>query len=395
MRPRDYQEELSTQAIAILKQYGIVYLAMEERTGKTLTAIRTAEKSPAKTVLVVTKKAAVKGWADTLGAYKPTIAFTVSTYGSLHKVVGKFDLVICDEAHNYISGYPKASSTHKKLRPFTYRSPVIYLSATPHAQGYQMLFNQFSLTKYSPWAEYHNFYKWFADYGKPFSIEINGFDVAQYTRVHEDKVRQDVAHLFITKTRAELGFEHEPEDKLHYIQLSQVTKEVYNFLLKKKWVEFKAGKLVCESMSKLRYALHMLEGGTMKLDSGAVTLANTEKVDYIMQHWGDSPELVIMYNYVQEELKLKEHFKHALILQATRYAEGVDLHKYKHLVVYSQDFSTARHTQRRARQCNLHRNEAITVHFLLVSKAVSEQVYKCVSRNKKNFVDSVFKETSL
>lgn len=82
-------------------------------------------------------------------------------------------------------------------------------------------------------------------------------------------------------------------------------------------------------------------------------------------------------------------------MQATSYAEGVDLHKYKHLIIYSQDFSTARHTQRRARQANKARHEAITVHFLLVKKGCSEQVYKTVSVNKKNFVDSVFTRTKL
>ena len=83
-------------------------------------------------------------------------------------------------------------------------------------------------------------------------------------------------------------------------------------------------------------------------------------------------------------------FKQAKLLQATSYAEGVDLHQYKHLVIYSQDFSTARHTQRRARQANKNRKEAIIVHFLLVKGGISERVYKTVSINKKNFVDTVF-----
>lgn len=393
MIPRQYQAELSDAAVKILLSRGIVYLAMEERTGKTLTAILTAEKSPAQHVLVLTKKAALTGWRETLDAYKPDVKFTLTNYSSAHKVSGKFDLVICDEAHNYISGYPKPSNTHKLVRQLVGKCPVIYMSATPHAQGYQMLFHQFSITPYSPWRSFKNFYAWFETYGKPYTREINGFDVKQYDRVHEDKIKEDIDGLFIVKTRAELGFEHEPEDQVHYIDLDQTTRDVYNFLLAKKWVEFRAGKLVCESKSKLRYALHMLEGGVAKLDDKYITLANDEKVRYILNKFGDSADLVIMYNYIQEAEKLKQHFKHALILQATRYAEGVDLHKYKHLVVYSQDFSTARHTQRRARQCNLNRDTPITVHFLLVRKAISEQVYKTVSVNKKNFVDSVFKET--
>ena len=83
-------------------------------------------------------------------------------------------------------------------------------------------------------------------------------------------------------------------------------------------------------------------------------------------------------------------FKKALILQATSYAEGVDLSHKRHLVIYSQDFSTARHSQRRARQANKNRAEDIIVHYLLVKKGISEQVYQTVSLNKKNYVDSLF-----
>ena len=102
-----------------------------------------------------------------------------------------------------------------------------------------------------------------------------------------------------------------------------------------------------------------------------------------------------MFQYKADLMKLERHFKNARLLQATSYAEGVDLSTYKHLVIYSQDFSTSKHTQRRARQANLERKEPINVHFLLVKKAISEQVYKTVSLNKTNFVDSVFEREEI
>jgi ERCC4-related helicase len=102
-----------------------------------------------------------------------------------------------------------------------------------------------------------------------------------------------------------------------------------------------------------------------------------------------------MYNYKAELTKLQQHFKNAVLLQGTSYAEGVDLSGHKHLVIYSQDFSTARHTQRRARQANVNRTLPINVHFLLVKKAISDEVYKTVSVNKKNYVDSVFGASKL
>ena len=53
---RDYQEAIAGKAAALLKQYGIAYLAMEVRTGKTLTALSAADRYGAKKVLFLTKK---------------------------------------------------------------------------------------------------------------------------------------------------------------------------------------------------------------------------------------------------------------------------------------------------------------------------------------------------
>jgi len=102
-----------------------------------------------------------------------------------------------------------------------------------------------------------------------------------------------------------------------------------------------------------------------------------------------------MYNFQAELEKLEKYFKRARILQATSFAEGVDLSKYDNLVIYSQDYSTARHTQRRARQANKQRDKPIRVHYLLCKKAISDQCYKTVSLNKKNFVDSVFNRSKI
>ena len=395
MTPYDYQVSLAKAGYDVLKEHMIVYLAMEERTGKTLTSILIAEQAAVETVLVITKKKAIKGWEETLAAFDHTKSYTVTNYHQACKVTDDYDLIILDESHNYISTYPKPGKLWKDVKKLTARTPLIYISATPYAQGPQQLFSQFALSSWSPWLKHKNFYKWFQVYGKPYTLEINGINIPQYDRVHTDLILGVVEHLFITNTRKELGFEHEPEDELHYVELSGDTKWVYNELLEHNLVELNAGMLVCDTNPKLRTSLHQLEGGTIKIEGQGHILANNEKVDKIMELFGDDPSLVIMYNYIAEAEKLAKHFKKAKILQATSFAEGVDLHEYDNLVIYSQDFSTARHTQRRARQCNKKRNKPITVHYLLVKKAISDQVYKTVSLNKKNFVDSVFTRSKL
>lgn len=395
--PYKHQEELSEDALEIVREHGIVYFAMEERTGKTIAAILVAEKSTAANILVVTKKKAEKDWRNVFTNLPHKKKYLLTTYSQLHNLTPQvFDLVLLDESHNYISAFPKPGKVWKQLKPICWNKPIVYISATPHAQGLQMLYHQFALSTWSPWSKHSNFYSWFQMYGKPFTIEINGINVPQYTKLADEKVVKDcVNHLFITKTRKELDFEFEPEDKLHYIELEENTKGVYNILIKDELIELSVGTLVCDSKSKMRTSLHQLEGGTIKIDSDYFVLRNDEKINYILQHFGDRPDLVIMYNFKAELTKLQQHFSRALILQATSYAEGVDLSMYSDIVIYSQDYSTARHTQRRARQCNIKRDTPITVHYLIVKKGISEQVYKTVSVNKRNYVDSVYKRDLL
>lgn len=395
--PYIHQEDVSDDGLEIIRENAIVYLAMEERTGKTISALLIAEKSAASRILVVTKKKAEGDWKKVLADDLWTKQYVLTTYHQLHNLTPQpFDLILLDESHNYISSFPKPGKIWKQLRPICKGKPIVYISATPHAQGLQMLYHQFALSSWSPWYKHSNFYSWFSMYGKPYTIEINGINVPQYDKLADNKVVYDcVKHLFITKTRSELGFEQEPEDQLHWIELADNTKQVYNILLKDELIELSVGMLVCDNRSKMRTSLHQLEGGTIKIDNNYFVLANDEKVQYIIEHFGDREDLVIMYNFKAELTKLQAVFKKALILQATSYAEGVDLHKYSDIVIYSQDYSTARHTQRRARQCNMERDTPIIVHFLLVKKGISEQVYKTVSVNKRNYVDSTYKREFL
>ena len=410
MEPYDYQKVNAQKALEIFAKYKIVYLAMEQQTGKTLTSLLVVEQyfiEPVK-ILVITKKACLDGWQDHLNKCCSWLKnkYTITNYHNVNKIkTTNFSCIILDEAHKYISSSPKVGKLWVDIRKFSYELPIIYLSATPHAQGMHMLFHQFALTKYSPWHNFANFYVWYGKYallnkfGQSASIYINGRIIETYKHVNNERLRPEVDHLFITATRKNLGFAQEPIDKLCYIQLNSVTINAYNLLLNNKLLNFThngvAHTIIANSGIKLRTSLHMLEGGVAKIGNNYLILSNTEKIDYILKEFSDNENLAIMYQYIAEGNKLRKHFKNALILQSTTYAEGISLAHIKNLVIYSQDFSTAGHTQRRARQTNKNRSEPIIVHFLLVKKAISEQVYNTVSKNKKNFVDLLFNPIEL
>ncbi len=53
---RDYQKDIISRGIGILKPHRFLYLAMEVRTGKTLTSLGICENLHIKKVLFITKK---------------------------------------------------------------------------------------------------------------------------------------------------------------------------------------------------------------------------------------------------------------------------------------------------------------------------------------------------
>lgn len=400
MIPYEHQAKIAYEALDILKENLIVYLAMEERTGKTLTAILTYEMTKCQRILVITKKKAIEGWEETIKAYACSKEYRVINYESLHKMDLKWhDAVIIDEAHSNLSTYPKVGKVWKTTYEYTAGKPIIFLSATPSAQTHAQLYHQLKLSSWTPWAKYKTFYSWHKQYGIEKIIYLAGRQVKQYNEVKSTLILDDVKHLFISYKRQELGFKHEPNDIIHHIELSPQTKAYYNLLLRYNSLDINGEIIIADTPMSLRTKLHQLEGGTIKYNidgfDKSIIFNINEKIDYIKSNWGDTKDLVIFYQYIAEKKLLEAKFKNAIVLQGTAFAEGVDLSRYKTCVVYSMDFSTAKYTQRRARQCNMKREEIIDVHFLLCKDAISEQVYNTVAINKTNFVDTYFDKKEL
>ena len=287
MKPFQHQIDIANKAYQVLKEHMIVYLAMEERTGKTLTSILVCEQTKAERILIITKKRALDGWDDTFRRFDVKKSYTAINYESLHKLTNtKFDLVIIDEAHSNLSAYPKVGTIWKKVYTLTKGKPIIFLSATPSAQTYAQLYHQMKLSSWSPWIKYKNFYEWHRTYGIYKAIYAVGRQILQYDEVKIDMVEADVQNLFISYTRQELGFEHEPNDIIHYIEMHDYTKKLYNELNKDSII--KSLSYVADTPMKLLQGLYQIEGGTLKIDdSNSISLQNKEKADFIMQTFGD------------------------------------------------------------------------------------------------------------
>ena len=97
---RDYQKDIADKACKALKVNRFVYLAMEVRTGKTLTSLSIADYMNVSSVLFVTKKKAISSIQSDFILLGAEYEMVVINYESIHKLPSvSWDMIILDEAH--------------------------------------------------------------------------------------------------------------------------------------------------------------------------------------------------------------------------------------------------------------------------------------------------------
>jgi hypothetical protein len=262
------------------------------------------------------------------------------------------------------------------------------------------------ISKYSPF-KYKNFYDYFRVYGKAYYIKVGGREIQQYDKANE-KVLMPIINAFtiyMTQDDAGISKDVQAKDVLHYVELGKYTKELYNKIQKDNIARVYSGylsapsdnnyyDLVCDSTMKLRTSLHMLEGGVVKIDDDYIELGNKEKIDYVLQNFGDTKDVGIMCHFVGERIMLNKYFKYANIYSSTSHAEGVDLSHLKHFIIFSSGYSGSKFIQRRDRIVNINGSNTTIVNHLLVKGGISEQVYKKVSK-KEDFNNSTYIKDTL
>lgn len=400
---REYQKLLFERGLEILRSKGLVYIAAEERTGKTPISLKIAESYGAQNVLVLTKKKALEGWEGWRDKVKTTLH--LFNYEKREIPQNSYDLAILDESHFALSGYPKPSQTAIKVQKIVYNLPIIFLSATPSAQSLSLLFHQLNMSSKSPWGEFRNFYYWHKRFGVPKLIRgAGGVFINDYSQTKEDDVKASIEPYFLYLTRKEANFKEEPNDEIVEVELGPHLTSLLNSIQKGKVFLPVIGDYTVNSISRELKLCHMVESGVcsvidtdIDVKQPYIDLDTHPKVDYILNRWGDNDNFAIFYEYKCEGEMLKKHFKKALILQGTSYAEGVDLSHLDFSVVLSQNFSTSKYIQRRARLCGYSRDKIIKCYFLIGKRvdgkpSISQHVYNTVAIMKENFTDSLYRK---
>ena len=156
---RDYQLEIIAKGTEVINKYGFVYLAMEVRTGKTLTSLGICENLKPLRILFVTKKKVITNIENDYYLLNPSYKMEVINYESLHKLEHKqFNVIILDEAHS-LGAFPKPSNRAKQIKDLIQasRAKVIFLSGTPTPESYSQMFHQLYGLPRSPFAQYDSF----------------------------------------------------------------------------------------------------------------------------------------------------------------------------------------------------------------------------------------------
>ena len=395
--PLPHQIEKSKECLKMIEEKGMALLAGEARSGKTFTAILVAEQlEDVKNVLVLTKKNAISGFKKFISD-DLRCTYHITNYEQAKKLKkDDYDFIILDESHS-LGAFPKPSLRTKAIRELAYDKRVILLSGTAIVESPSGIFHQCFITKYNPF-DFKNFYAFHKEWGIPASQFIAGRELKLYNKTKPELI-DEINKFSVFMTQSDAGINLQAVDELHYIDLDDRTKKMYNHLQKNKIIKFydvnnEVIELICDSTMKLRTSLHSLEGGTIKMNDKYYEVGNLEKIEYIKKHFGDTEDISIMSHFVHERELLKKHFKNAVIYSSNANAEGVDLSHSKYFIIYSSDYSGAKHIQRRERIININGSNTLKVIFLLVKGAISQQVYAATSK-KLDFNNAMFKRVEL
>jgi len=403
MKLRDYQEELSLQGAEILKKHKIVYLAMEVRTGKTLTALEIAKLHGAKNVLLITKKKAITSIEKDYKNFGYTFNLTVINNESLHLVNGEYDLLISDEHHRN-GAFPKPNKVTQLIKKKYANLPMIFLSGTPHPESYSQIFHQFWISNNTPFGYYTNFYKWAKDFVNVKQKHLGFGIINDYSQAKIDILKPIIDKYFIRYTQKDAGFETSVNENILYCNMLESTYNIAKSLKKDKVVKGVFEAILADTAVKEMSKLHQIYSGTVKFESGKSMIIDHSKGFFIKDKF-EGQKIAIFYKFKEEFNLLKEVFGDLLTddlsefdnsnkniaLQIVSGREGISLANAKYLVYFNIDFSAVSYWQSRDRLTTMERTTN-DVYWIFSKGGIESKIYKAVS-NKKDFTLSVFKKT--
>ena len=392
---RDYQEDIIHQGTEILISKGLLYLAMEVRTGKTLTSLGICDKLRCDNVLFITKKKAISSITDDSDKLCPSYSLFVINYESLHKIPEiKWDVIVCDEAHS-MGAFPKPSKRAKAVRLLIKKTKakVILLSGTPTPESYCQMYHQVYGIPTNPFREFKNFYRFCDKYALVKQRKINGLMINDYSHGLET-ILEIMKPYTINYTQKEAGFKVDTREHVLQVQMSPMVYGLTKKLSKDLVVEGEEETILADTPVKLMMKLHQLYSGTIKFESGKSLVIDYSKAEFIKEHF-KGKKIAVFYKFKEELNALKEVFGTELSTELSTFAstdknialqivsgrEGISLRQADALVYYNIDFSATSYWQSRDRMTTKDRLES-DVYWVFANGGIERDIYKAVTKKK-------------
>ena len=403
---RPYQQQIVEQGFGILNKYRFLYLAMEVRTGKTLTSLAIADKMGACNVLFVTKKKAIDSIQGDFDKLNASYKITIINYESLHHVDDNFDLIICDEAHS-LGAFPKPSNRAQDIKKIIQRDNpfVILLSGTPTPESYSQMYHQVYGIPNNPFSEFKSFYRFCDKYVKVTEKRINGLMIRDYSRGSEDIITTMKPYT-INYSQKDAGFVVETTEHILEVDIKPQTYVMIEKLKKDLVLEGSVETVLADTAVKLMSKVHQMYSGTVKFESGNSMVIDTSKADFIKEHF-KGQKIGIFYKFKEElqalknifgdelttELSIFEDTNKSIALQIVSGREGISLKDADCLVYYNIDFSATSYWQSRDRMTTKDRLKN-NIYWIFAKGGIEYDIYKAVIK-KKDYTIKHFQKAML
>jgi hypothetical protein len=403
---RPYQQQIVEQGFGILNKYRFLYLAMEVRTGKTLTSLAIADKMGACNVLFVTKKKAIDSIQGDFDKLNASYKVTIINYESLHHVDDNFDLIICDEAHS-LGAFPKPSNRAQDIKQIIQRDNpfVILLSGTPTPESYSQMYHQVYGIPNNPFSEFKSFYRFCDKYVKVTEKRINGLMIRDYSKGSEDIITAMKPYT-INYSQKDAGFVVETTEYILEVDIKPQTYTMIEKLKKDLVLEGAVETVLADTAVKLMSKVHQMYSGTIKFESGNSMVIDTSKADFIKERF-KGQKIGIFYKFKEElqalknvfgdelttELSVFEETDKNIALQIVSGREGISLKDADCLVYYNIDFSATSYWQSRDRMTTKDRLKN-NIYWIFAKGGIEYDIYKAVIK-KKDYTIKHFQKAML
>jgi hypothetical protein len=402
---RDYQQQNAIECAQILKQNNIVYIQHSVRTGKTATALQTARLNVFKNILFITKKKAISSIEEDYNDFEFYDYFhlTVINYESIHKLsLNNFDCIILDENH-VNSAYPKPSQRTKQIKQLFGHLPMIMLSGTPATESSSQWYHSFWMSKYSPFRQYANFYKWSKDFVNVTERNLGYGLIKDYSKGIDEKINNSINHLLHKFTQENAGFESKVTENILYCEMHPQTAALVHKLKKDAVIIGNEHTILADSAVKLQNKLHQLYSGTVKFECGKSMVTDFSKAVFIKEKFPNC-KIAIFYYFKAEYEMIKKIFgesitdnldefnntEKSIALQQYSGAEGISLAKADALIFLNFGFSGSKFIQSIDRLTTMTRKNN-NIFFVFGHGGIEKKVYKAVSK-KQTYTLNQFKK---